>query len=276
MLCVACVQVIQAWYHHTTNNQTTEEGTPGHLILPHHSSAVALAEAVSSGCTVCFVLDEKLRERLDLHLQNTKCRFKVPGWGLFFTGQKRVPHNPLNPLFAFVNFYANNVVPAELLLKYHIQETTSRSPPRRSWVLSLALPLTCTTLDCRFGKFDTVATRADRLRLARFWLKECFEWHPAASCSRPSAWRPPRLLDLGPEAAVKPRLVETDHTSVVDGYLTPSHRWGGENILKLTVQNKESWADAIPTDALPPTFLDAMHVTKDLGYRFLWYVFQSE
>ena len=53
-------------------------------------------------------------------------------------------------------------------------------------------------------------------------------------------------------------------------YLALSHRWGGADVLKLTNATLQSMLIKIVTKELPQTFQDAIHITRKLGYRYLW------
>ena len=53
-------------------------------------------------------------------------------------------------------------------------------------------------------------------------------------------------------------------------WATLSHCWGGELPIRTTVGTLEARRKAISTDELPPTFRDAIKVTRKLGLRYLW------
>jgi hypothetical protein len=53
-------------------------------------------------------------------------------------------------------------------------------------------------------------------------------------------------------------------------YLTLSHCWGGQLMMKLLSSNVRAYEKAIQEQTLPATFRDAITVTRQLGFRYLW------
>lgn len=67
------------------------------------------------------------------------------------------------------------------------------------------------------------------------------------------------------------RVVETGNGVPVDQYVTLSHRWGGANFLALTVANQHQlMTERIGIEELPLNFQHAVHVTRQLGVRYIW------
>lgn len=87
---------------------------------------------------------------------------------------------------------------------------------------------------------------------------------------------PTRLIYVGEaQGQLTPRLVLTTASSILEGtsYLTLSHSWSittKETSLKLRTENIQQLQEAIPLEALPQTYLDAMDITRRLGYRYIW------
>lgn len=81
---------------------------------------------------------------------------------------------------------------------------------------------------------------------------------------------PTRVIDVS-YAPDKVRIVETDGAS--GRYITLSHCWGDPSLIltMLTVHNLEDYTiEGISLDELPPTFRDAIELTKSLGVTYLW------
>jgi hypothetical protein len=53
-------------------------------------------------------------------------------------------------------------------------------------------------------------------------------------------------------------------------YLALSHRWGDAQVVRLTTQTLSEFKRGIALQSLPRTFMDAVIVTRRLGYRYLW------
>ncbi|KAI5918040.1 heterokaryon incompatibility protein-domain-containing protein [Camillea tinctor] len=117
--------------------------------------------------------------------------------------------------------------------------------------------------------------------LAREWLKQCVSRHQNCSAVSklfsPTHGYPTRLIDVGaPHDHDVMRLVLTDevaksqHANSKPEYLTLSHCWGGADILKLLSHNIKKLRCAINSTELPRTFQDAIVITRQLGFRYLW------
>jgi hypothetical protein len=102
------------------------------------------------------------------------------------------------------------------------------------------------------------------LKLTREWIETCVTDHPF--CYLPSDISlPSRVLDVG--GCV--RLIET--RGALGEYVALSHCWGSEGgVLKTTTTNIEHHIQGIAWASLPPTFQDAITITRGLGIRFLW------
>ncbi|MBE3048083.1 HET domain-containing protein, partial [Candidatus Bathyarchaeota archaeon] len=113
---------------------------------------------------------------------------------------------------------------------------------------------------------------AETFSLARKWIASCTAKHERCNAGAgETGWYPTRLLDCGtsedPETC---RLVETETTTIEGPYTTLSHCWGLADCLKLTIGNRDQFLDRIPFSLLPQLYQDAVHVTRNLGVRYLW------
>lgn len=110
------------------------------------------------------------------------------------------------------------------------------------------------------------------------WLKNCMKTHKKCrplqqnSISDPSCESvalPIRLVDVGsPADEICPFLAETRGRR--GSYLTLSHRWGEREMTKTTKHNIDRFKQALPMDELPQTFKDAITVTRQLGFQYIW------
>jgi hypothetical protein len=73
----------------------------------------------------------------------------------------------------------------------------------------------------------------------------------------------------GQEAFFQPHLVELAQGEDVD-YVTLSHCWGAKQIITTTQETPRSRLAAIPWKDLSRTFQDAIIITNNLGYRYIW------
>ncbi|TVY41898.1 hypothetical protein LSUB1_G002548 [Lachnellula subtilissima] len=65
-------------------------------------------------------------------------------------------------------------------------------------------------------------------------------------------------------------VVETAPEAAPFHYLALSHCWGKERIFTLTDDNVSELKVAIPFDKLPTNFKDAIKITANLGYEYIW------
>src|SRR5690606_33344547 len=110
------------------------------------------------------------------------------------------------------------------------------------------------------------------------WLATCIDTHEACKRARTSHNRPlpKRVIYVGPEdnAGIQLLVTETDIPGLGSGeppvYLALSHCWGGSVHLdtrKATVAQRRA---NITWESLPPTFKDAVTVTRRLGFEYVW------
>ncbi|KAH6959770.1 heterokaryon incompatibility protein-domain-containing protein [Ilyonectria sp. MPI-CAGE-AT-0026] len=109
--------------------------------------------------------------------------------------------------------------------------------------------------------------------LARTWVADCLKNH--SKCNTPSegTWYPTRLLDLDQptlEESTTVQLVETKITPPSGPYTTLSHCWGNGHSLTLNRETYQELLGGVPLSSLPQTFQDALHVSHQLGVRYLW------
>jgi hypothetical protein len=103
---------------------------------------------------------------------------------------------------------------------------------------------------------------------ASAWLKDCLSNHQEIQCSLdPARAMPTRLLYVG-NGASQARLVET-RGRVLD-YFALSYCWGNTKHVVATEENYPQLLQHVSKDFLPKTYLDAISVTKALGYHYTW------
>ncbi|PMD12259.1 HET-domain-containing protein, partial [Hyaloscypha hepaticicola] len=100
------------------------------------------------------------------------------------------------------------------------------------------------------------------------WLEECCTCH--LSCERPTAIPlPSRVLDLSPPRKQRQiRLISGEGKR--GQWVALSHAWGGFQPLRTTKETLAVHQAGIKWSELPPTFQDAVIITKTLGFKYLW------
>ena len=100
------------------------------------------------------------------------------------------------------------------------------------------------------------------------WLKDCKAKHACTiSDDTPPNWSPSRLIDV---SGAVPRLVDTKPLSSKVPYLALSHCWGDHQIIGTKSAVIEKFKLGIPEEGCPVTFNDAFHITRKLGYQYIW------
>lgn len=113
------------------------------------------------------------------------------------------------------------------------------------------------------------------LDLAHAWLRKCLDEHPTCRHVSPRPeYVPTRLIDVCYESdsgmEKQWRLCEMQDSDAVEPYLTLSHCWGSMPALCLTTTNIEEFKAGVSDSCLPPKYLDAIFVTRRLGFRYIW------
>lgn len=108
-------------------------------------------------------------------------------------------------------------------------------------------------------------------RILRQWLKDCDGRHQPSQCqASENKFVPTRLIDVGREWLDTVRLYET-HSGESLKYLALSHRWGEKALSFQTFRkNVDDYRKGIHIAQLPATFRDAVRVTRELGFQYLW------
>jgi hypothetical protein len=98
------------------------------------------------------------------------------------------------------------------------------------------------------------------------WIEACSMYPNCLPSSNTSL--PLRLLDVGSRGSSKSRLVITDGQT--GKYICLSYCGGTSLGLTITYDSLSSRLSEIPDIQLPTTLRDAVHITRELGFRYLW------
>jgi hypothetical protein len=105
----------------------------------------------------------------------------------------------------------------------------------------------------------------------REWLKTCDEHSQRFKCQPTSTnFKPTRLVYLVPD---DPEMVQLYETRTEDDikYLALSHPWGENPPYFCTFQrNLQQHKNGIKVSSLPSTFRDAVRITRELGFEYIW------
>lgn len=83
------------------------------------------------------------------------------------------------------------------------------------------------------------------------------------------SFRPTRLIELTREAGMV-RLVHAADLTGTEAYAALSHRWPQSEFLKCREETIEFLKNDVPEHTLTKTFQEAIRLTRDLGFSYLW------
>lgn len=110
------------------------------------------------------------------------------------------------------------------------------------------------------------------VELIKRWIKDCQDSHeecPSKAHNENLLGLPARILDVGPEdGSLEPRLFQTNSSS--GSWAALSYCLGKTPFLKLLGENIKDFEDGIPMASIPRTLQDAIHLTRQLGLKYLW------
>ncbi|KAH8892614.1 HET-domain-containing protein [Thozetella sp. PMI_491] len=102
--------------------------------------------------------------------------------------------------------------------------------------------------------------------LIRSWLDACSSHD---NCVPPVAVSlPKRVIEIPADDSQPPKLRATH--GELGQYVALSHCWGSLGIVKLKDSLIPQFQEAIPVLSLPKNFVDAIYITRRLGFRYLW------
>ncbi|PVH85125.1 HET-domain-containing protein, partial [Cadophora sp. DSE1049] len=102
---------------------------------------------------------------------------------------------------------------------------------------------------------------------AKKWIEDCINSHPR--CRNSADFFPPRVIDVGPpDGSEEPRLIINE--TLRAPWVALSHCWGGGISSATLRSNVDTRSEVLPTSHLPVNFRDAISITRELGYRYLW------
>jgi hypothetical protein len=100
-------------------------------------------------------------------------------------------------------------------------------------------------------------------------LKSCIENH--VNCPKPDeSCLPTRTIDVHPEGGDDRVCIHITRTEDRFKYVALSYSWGGTQKVTTTKATLIDRQHGIRLYNLPPTIQDAIQVTRDLGFRYLW------
>lgn len=170
--------------------------------------------------------------------------------------------SPLVPMGTFFSIVGDTSLPLQL---YHRSDISNRSLGYKDLMKKMGVPTHAGL------PRDTSSKKS--ARWARSCLDACYQTHK--TCRGPRAgFLPTRLIDVGDatRSGNKISLVDAEDIKAPGvSYIALSHCWG--RVSPECCTTRETYKDRtteIPWDLLPKTFQDAVQVTRELNYQYLW------
>ena len=105
------------------------------------------------------------------------------------------------------------------------------------------------------------------LELVLQWLQKCIADHRDCGTTDGNVKSPTRVLELHEDGI---RLLLAADMEKSPCYLTISHCWGNVERFKLMKDNLDMLRRGVPVHKLCKNFQDAIYITRQLGYKYLW------
>ncbi|OQO00819.1 hypothetical protein B0A48_13506 [Cryoendolithus antarcticus] len=225
----------------------------------HHASRSALRRAAQNGCELCDLFQRALMWRgrsadgaaaYATNHADTEC--SADAW---------VPDDDteeaLGVRFTYATFHAGYGPATALTCAMVLTSWPSYS----SWTITVDDPAH------RLQSGGALIIDNDKTALWHSWINECETTHGRCRQAVVTGSLPTRVIDVG-TGNDEPRLIEGANAEEL--YVALSHVWGCQPLLRTTKSNQIAHQRGIPLSDLPPNFRDAIIITRDLGYRFLW------
>ncbi|KAK5651867.1 hypothetical protein OQA88_11636 [Cercophora sp. LCS_1] len=261
----------------------------------HHPSFSALEQSADDGCELCrLIIECSKRTQLKKHeffpfLQHTICELDGHNDSSIYARAKRLNVSPVavgirhledfsldTPRKPYVHHGLSVRIGKDSVRDAHATPNSRRSSSSRDQtLLSFGLRIRVPRerelcIDgVQVGSFQldhNLGSQANH-DIARRWLQDC-STHLNCRHDEPSDL-PTRVIDVG--AGSHDNAARLIHSHGTKGaYVALSHCWGGRVDVTLNSRTIGPFQKELTLDILPANFRDAIIVTRQLGFRYLW------
>ncbi|TVY75618.1 hypothetical protein LSUE1_G005303 [Lachnellula suecica] len=279
---------------------------PEIAFYPHHRSFQLLATAALNGCSICQgIIDaltadnrcmDEVKERVSVQA-DTKL-------GIFIGSMKygQAGTQIFDRLFVKIGFDSEEVEkgvepdlsneiddeafdsieePMELDDESDVSSHSEVDAPSYPWPGPRIVMLSLTRTKAASAQLEKIRVgevyrgrglqSQELFDLIREWLRACISDHPDDDCRklvpRPL---PTRLIDIGPPDGSQPPKLFNAYGQINGFYVALSHCWGKYMPLKTTTEKLAAYCREISMHSIPKTFRDAITITRNFGFRYLW------
>ena len=223
----------------------------------HHTTASSMLAAVRIGCRICTCLWRQFAGDRSIDPENVPRKMDegLPAFSRFSSNSRgrycsRWPRFP----------------------KFKVWDTRWLKCPEWYIEPSATRNETVPRIELSSYQSDRIGLMDHYWKLAKGWLSECLSHH--TRCKHVTSvedYCPTRLIDVRANSSdCELRLYSTSNGPIKEPYMTLSHCWGKAQFLRLTSSTHDRLQRGFALAELPPTFQDAIMVTRALGVNFLW------
>lgn len=106
--------------------------------------------------------------------------------------------------------------------------------------------------------------------LIQTWIAKCLAEHTFSCPNSSLSLLPTRLVEVSSLDGSLVSSLRMSQPGETGTWIALSHCWGSGPCFTTTSTNLAARRESIPYQELPKTFQDAIHVTRMLGYRYIW------
>ncbi|CAO2652291.1 Nn.00g005740.m01.CDS01 [Neocucurbitaria sp. VM-36] len=248
-LCVHCQYICDNWLKGVNDED---------FAFPHYGDVFQLEESVAAGCAMCA---QFLQSRSRDEVRRAKDERTQHGPASFGTG---VSFSILNKHLVrdLLTLDLSFLLPPSSDMESDLEDDFARE------IILFHVDVIPTNPSGSISNVDVHPKQNTKcaLPLVSHWLRKCRKAHWQCSF-RSEHFTPSRLVSTD-ENCVRV-LLQNDIQSNPE-YATLSHCWGQTHFVTLNRHNLDSFREAIPEEALPQTFKDAIVTARELGLLYIW------
>jgi len=261
-LCIFCSDLVRA-----TND------TPAHPSQRHHHATYGLLLSSSKTCTACQLIASlwgQLRPTLTRHgLSYETIENSQEGYRVEIT-MKENRRMQSGVCWAFLRASLASTDTALTFISY-FTITACLSSGKQSHIRAVIKILTLLGADpvSALPVWKTPATTFDeKLATIQSWMQECHSRDGHSDC-KPVPYAPLRLIAISPDDRPL-KLVRRDSTINPTKYAALSYCWGKSLQLRTTKATLSRFTEEIPSELIPKTWTDAIHIAQALRIPHIW------
>ncbi|TGO64774.1 hypothetical protein BOTNAR_0084g00050 [Botryotinia narcissicola] len=254
-----------AWTSSLANPDNSPKERKPMAFYPHHKCFQDLVESVDMGCDLCEVILTCLKKRIPGEDEASQGDNSDE---IYWTDFSRRRETDIKISINSSHVYPNATLDVVQMLDTILVHVGNIGDHRSDFKIhghSFAVPTQSLTLVTKRGRAETDPDLGSKLNfdIARGWLRECVECHDCHNTNLPQL--PTRVIDVTPNQT---RIIHSN--GIKANYIALSHCWGGPIPTSSTTATLPQYQNELPFQTLPANFRDAITITRELGFQYLW------